>query len=127
MLKLGGIRIIVAENLAIKQQFITLKRKQKRSPRLFTFDRFIFGLITFLTGKHCVYCYAVIIKSAAILRSHKALVQKKYHDLFSKKTTRKPGPRGPSQELIDAAIDMKQRNPRIGDPRCWERVNKRSL
>ncbi len=35
-----------------------------------------------------------------------------------------PGPKGPSQELIDAIVERKRRNPRSGCPRIAQRINK---
>ena len=37
---------------------------------------------------------------------------------------RKPGPKGPSQALIQAVVEMKQRNPRFGCPRIAQQINK---
>jgi putative transposase len=45
---------------------------------------------------------------------HRALVQRKYRLLFTPKHRGKPGPKGPSPELINAILDMKRRNPRFG-------------
>ena len=39
---------------------------------------------------------------------HQSLVKRKYRLLFSSKTYRKPGPKGPSKELIQLIIEMKQ-------------------
>ena len=44
----GGIKAVAAENLALKQQLITLGRHQKKSPILKTSDRMIFGILTSL-------------------------------------------------------------------------------
>ncbi len=110
----GGVRTIVAENMALKQQLITLKRKQKRCPKLSSFERFFFGFIANLTGKHCVYHYAVVIKPATILRFRKALIKRKYHKLFTNKTTRKPGKMPPEQWIVDLVIEIKQKNPTFG-------------
>jgi hypothetical protein len=38
------------------------------------------------------------------------LVQQKYRLLFSPKRARRPGPKGPTKELIDAVVEMKRRN-----------------
>ncbi len=51
---------------------------------------------------------------ATLLKFHKALVKRKYRLLFSNKTPRKPGPRGPSDALIELIVEMKKRNPRFG-------------
>jgi len=56
----------------------------------------------------------VIIKPATLLKFHKALVNRKYSLLFSNKSGKKPGPKGPEQSIIDLIIEMKQRNPSYG-------------
>jgi putative transposase len=42
--------------------------------------------------------------------------------LFSPNHNRKPGPKGPSTELVHAVVEMKQRNPRWGCPRIAEQI-----
>jgi hypothetical protein len=46
----------------------------------------------------------------------------KYRLLFSAKRRTRPGPKGPSADLIYAVIEMKQRNPRWGCPRIAEQI-----
>jgi transposase InsO family protein len=60
---------------------------------------------------------AVVIRPATLLKFHRALVKRKYHRLFSNFGYKRPGPEGPSQELIAAILALKQRNPRFGCPR----------
>ena len=38
------------------------------------------------------------------------LTKQKYRLLFSPNRTRRPGPKGPARELIDAVVEMKRRN-----------------
>jgi len=52
-----------------------------------------------------------------LLNFHRALVDRKYWRLFSKKTNSKPGPKGPSKELIKLVVETKERNPSYGSPR----------
>ena len=59
---------------------------------------------------------AIIIKPATILAFHHALVKRKYQRLFESSNKGKPGPKGPSQELIQLIVAIKQRNPRFGCP-----------
>jgi putative transposase len=42
--------------------------------------------------------------------------------LFSAKRRRRPGPKGPTQELIDAVVEMKRRNPTWGCPRIAQQI-----
>ena len=48
--------------------------------------------------------------------------QRKVPDAFSPDRRRKPGPKGPSAELIRAVVEMKQRNPRWGCPRIAQQI-----
>ena len=54
---------------------------------------------------------------------HKALVERKCRLLFSSSShRRKPGPKGPSAELIAAIVEMKRRNPRFGCVRIAQQI-----
>jgi transposase InsO family protein len=53
---------------------------------------------------------------------HRALVKRKYRWLFSPNGGGKPGPKGPSPELIAAIVEIKQRNPRFGYQRIAEQL-----
>jgi len=57
------------------------------------------------------------------LKYHRALVKRKYHLLYSAKTPRKPGPKGPEQAVINVIIEMKQRNLRYGYRRIAMQVS----
>jgi putative transposase len=60
---------------------------------------------------------AIAIAESTLLNFHRALVDRKYSRLFSKKTRSKPGPKGPSKELIKLVVETKKRNPLYGCPR----------
>ena len=57
---------------------------------------------------------AVLIKPFTLLRGHQALAQLKLKWLYSSGQRHKPGPKGPGQDLIQAIIELKRRNPRLG-------------
>jgi len=57
-----------------------------------------------------------------LLRFHEALKKRKYRWLFSSGGHRQPGPKGPPQELIDAIVEFKRRNPRTGCPRIAQEI-----
>ena len=114
LLKPGGVKIVMAETMTMKQQLIVMKRGKKRSPKLTTYDRFVFGFLAIFIGENRLRKVAVIVKPATILRFHKALVKFKYTCLYSNKSTKKRGPKGPDQDIINAVIAMKQCNPRFG-------------
>lgn len=113
MLKPGGVKAVMAENLAMKQQLIVMNRGRKRAPPLTVFDRFYFGLIGFFVQKNRICKIAVIVKPATIIKFHKALVQRKYRMLYSPKI-KTSGRKGPDKALIDLVIEIHKRNPMIG-------------
>src|SRR5215813_12199520 len=43
--------------------------------------------------------------------------------LFSRRRKTKPGPKGPDVDIINAVVEMKQRNPTWGCPRIAEQIN----
>ena len=47
----------------------------------------------------------------------------KYKFLFSSGKRSKPGPKGPSAEIIAAVVEFKQRNPRCGCPRIAQQLS----
>ncbi len=114
VLQPGGIRKIAAENIMLRQQLLVIRRRQKRTPKLSVLDRFIFGFLTSIVHPCRLSRISVIVQPATLLKFHQALVKRKYRLLFSAKRKTKPGPKGPSQELIDLVIEMKRRNPRFG-------------
>ncbi len=69
----GGVKAVMAENIAMRQQLITLARARQRAPKLKTTDRFIFGIIAFFVGAKRLEKIAVTLKPATILKYHRAL------------------------------------------------------
>lgn len=110
----GGVKAIVAENMMLRQQLSRLSRQCKRSPKLKTSDRILFGMLASWLNQKRLFRVAILLKPATIIKFHRALVKRKYHLLFSNKTTKMPGRKGPSETLIQLIIEMKKRNPRYG-------------
>ena len=50
--------------------------------------------------------------------------QRKYRLLYAASRKGKPGPKGSSPEIIQAIVELKQRNPRLGCPRIARQINK---
>ena len=101
MMRPGGVRAVAAESLLLKQQLIISNRARQRAPNLTTGDRFIVGLISLFVNPRRLAKTAVVLKQATLLRFHKALVEGKYRLLYSSaKKRQKPGPKGPSAEII---------------------------
>ena len=119
----GGSRAVIAENLLLKQQLIIYSRSRQRAPNLTTQDRALLAFWTLLMNPRRMARSAIIIKPSTLLSFHNALKKRKYRLLFSPRGGRKPGPKGPSKEVIRAIVEMKRRNPRYGCPRIAQQIN----
>ena len=121
----GGAKAVVANSLLMKQQLLIINRSRQRAPNLSVPDRFLLGFWSLFLNPHHLRRAAVIIRPSKLLKFHNLLKQRKYRLLYSSADSkRKPGPKGPSQELIQAIVKMKQRNPRFGCPRIAQQINK---
>jgi hypothetical protein len=114
LLQPGGTRSVVAESLLIKHRLLIMSRSKRRAPALRTSDRVIAGLLAALIHPARLVRSAVVLKPSTIMSFHRALVRRKYQLLFTPKRRGKPGPKGPSPELITAICEMKRRNPSFG-------------
>ena len=112
----GGARAVVAESVLVRHQLLILNRSRKRSPNLRPADRVVAGLCAVFMRPGRLIRSAIVFKPATLLNLHRELIQRKYHRLFSSKQPMKPGPKGPSQDIIAAVVDMKQRNRAGGVP-----------
>ena len=114
----GGVRAVIAENLLLRQQLIVLRRPRQRAPNLTTADRIMSGLASLFLNPGRIRKIAVGVRPSTLLAFHRALVRRKYRRLFSSShCPRTPGPKGPSEALIRAVVELKTRNPRFGCPR----------
>ena len=110
----GGTRSVVAESLLTKHQLLIINRSRTRAPRLRSSDRILIGICAILMRPTRLLRSAIILKPSTILSFHRALVSRKYHLLLTPKNRRKPGPIGPSRDLIAIIVEMKRRNPIYG-------------
>ena len=118
----GGARSVVAESVLVKQQLLILNRSRKRAPHLRLGDRIVAGVCALLMRPGRLIRSAIVLKPSTLLSLHRTLKKRKYRLLFSPKARRKPGPKGPSQEVMAAVVDMKQRNPTWGCPRIAQQI-----
>jgi transposase InsO family protein len=56
----------------------------------------------------------VLVSPETILKFHRFMVKRKYRRLFSPKQKKKPGPKGPSPELIELVVKIKIKNSNYG-------------
>jgi len=114
----GGVRAVIAENLLLKQQLIVLRRARQRAPNLTPSDRLLCGFWSMFLSPGRIRKAAIALRPSTLLAFHQALVRCKYRRLFSSAPRpKKPGPKGPSDALIQAIVELKSRNPRFGCPR----------
>ena len=118
----GGIRSVVAESLLLKHQLLILNRSREHAPNLRSADRLIAGLCATMLRPTGLLRTATVLKPSTILSFRRALVKQKCRLLFTPKQRGKPGPKGPSPELIDAILEMKRRNPRFGYQRIAQEL-----
>src|SRR5262245_24753769 len=118
----GGIRSVVAESVLIKQQLLILNRSRQRAPNLRSLERLIAGLCALLIRPGHLIRSAIVLKPSTLLSLHRTLRNRKYRLLFSSKRRCKPGPKGPSPELIEAVVQTKRRNPTWGCPRIAQQI-----
>src|SRR4030095_15680078 len=118
----GGARSVVAESVLVKHQLLILNRSRKRAPNLRASDRVVAGLCALVLAPGRWILPPIVLRPSTLLNLHRALVQRKYRRLFSSKTPTKPGPKGPSEDVVAAVVDMKQRNPIWGCPRIAQQI-----
>ena len=100
----GGLYAVAAESLAVKHQLHVMSRSRRRAPRLTPWDRLVFGLCACcIPMKRFAKC-AIILKPSSFTRFHQALVRCKYRWLYSPGKRARPGPKGPSKEVVAAVV-----------------------
>lgn len=114
----GGVRGLVAENLLMKKQLLVLSRSRRRAPNLSSVERFVLGLCTLLVRPARIPKVAAGVSTSTLNKLHQYLVLRKYRALFSaRRSGRRPGPKGPSEEIVRDIVEIKRRNPLFGCPR----------
>ena len=120
----GGTTASIAESVLLKHQQLIAHRSGGNTSRLITADRFLCGfLVLFLHPRH-IQKAAIVLKPATLAKFRHALLSRNYHRLFSLRKNGKPGPKGPSNDLVRVIVELKQRNPRFGCPRIAQQINK---
>ena len=119
----GGLRAVVAESVLAKHQLLILNRTRRRSPNLHFRDRLIAAICALWIKPRRLARVAIALKPSTLLSFHRTLVQRKYRLLFSPKQRTKPGPKGPTTDLIQAVVEMKKRNPNWGCPQIADQIN----
>ena len=124
LLGTGGTRAVLAESILLKQQLMVLQRSCRRAPNLDADDRFLFGFCSQFLSPRRLIRTAIILKPATLLRFHRGFKYFKYRFFYFSSPKKKPGPKGPSPELIGAICELKRRNPRFGCPKIAQHLAK---
>ncbi len=98
--------------------------ERRRAPNLRSVDRELFGFCSQLLSPRRLLRTAIILKPATLLRFHRGLKDFKYRFLYCSGSRSRPGPKGPSPELIRAICELKRRNPRFGCPKLAQHLAK---
>jgi putative transposase len=122
LLSPGGARAVVAESVFLRQQLLILNRSRDRAPNLRPADRLVAGLCAEMIRPARLLRAATVLRPSTLMGFHQALVKRKYRLLFTPRRRGKPGPKGPSPELVSAILEMKRRNPRFGYRRIAEQL-----
>src|SRR5262245_54564677 len=67
--------------------------------------------------------HGYVCLTSTLLHFHKMLIKQKYRLLFSPKRVRRPGPKGPMKELVDAVMELKRRNRTWGCKRIAQQIS----
>jgi putative transposase len=110
------------ESVLVRHRLLILNRGRKRAPNLRVSDRIIAGPCTLLMRPVRILRSAIVLKPSTLLRFHQILIKRKYRALFSPKRRGRAGPKGPAQDLIDAVVEMKRRNPTWGCRRIAQQI-----
>ena len=120
----GGAKAIVADSLLMKQQLIVINRSRRRAPNLTVIDRLLLGFWSLFLSSHRIRRAAVILRPSTLLNFHNILKKRNIDCCIHRAQKGKPGPKGPSQALIEAIVELKRRNTRFGCPRIAHEINK---
>ncbi len=101
---------LLAETMAVKHQLLIASRSRKRAPYLTPTDRALLGFWPLVIRPHRLPKVALVVNLATSFKFHDALKKRRQRRLFSAHSRGKPGPKGQSQELIHAIVEMKPRN-----------------
>jgi hypothetical protein len=74
----GGMRVLVAENLLLKQQLLVLHRSRHRAPNLLSIERLVLGLCTLFISPTRIRKLAGGLRLPTLLKLHQYLVRRKY-------------------------------------------------
>jgi putative transposase len=118
----GGVRSVLAESILVRDQLLILNRSRQRAPHLRLSDRLVAGWCALFVRPSRLIRSAIVLKPSTLLSLHQTLRNRKYRRLFSSERKGRAGPKGANKELIEAVVQMKQRNPTWGCLRIAQQI-----
>src|SRR5215475_548548 len=112
----GGVRAVVAESVLAKHQFLILNRSRRRAPNLRALDRLIAGFCSPWIKPGRLRSAAIALKPSTFLNFPSGIGSAKLPSAVFTQNKNEARPEGPTEDLIRAVIEMKQRNPSWGCP-----------
>jgi len=94
-----GVKALVAENIALRQQLIVLSRQRTKAPNLRTGDRIILALSSLLVRARRLPKIAVVVRPSTLLQFHRALVRKSINACFRRNRRSSQARRGPPRRF----------------------------
>ena len=101
-----GFKAPDTQNLLPKQRLIVLNRGRQRDTSISSLHRFWLAFFSLFLPARCLQQAAVAFRPSTFLRFKEFLVRQKYKLLFSSGNRSKPGPKGPSREIIAGVIEF---------------------
>ena len=92
LLRPGGSRAVIAENLLLRQQLIIHSRARERAPNLTVQDRVGLGFLCLFLNPRRIARLSIIVRPSTLLKFHAALIKCKYRYLYSPRGGMKRGP-----------------------------------
>jgi putative transposase len=100
----GGIKAIIAESVLLKHQQLIARRSVGKMLRLTISDRLLCGFLVLFMHPGRIQKVAVVLKPATLTKFRRVLLSRNYHRLSSSQKNRKPGPKGPSDNLVRVIV-----------------------
>jgi hypothetical protein len=112
----GGVQAVIAENLLLRQQLIVLRRGRRRAPSLTLTDRILCGFGSLSSASDASErSPSFSVPNTPGVSS--GLVRRKYRRLCpSTPRSKKPGPKGPDEALIQATASSSHAIPGSAPP-----------
>src|SRR6266699_959447 len=105
LLRPGGAKSLVAENILLQQQLLILHRSRRRAPNLRSVDRVLFGFCSQFLSPGRLLRTAIILKPATLLRFHRGFKDFKYRFLYSSRPKEKQVQKGPHRNCSEPSVN----------------------